>query len=235
MYYWLSEELVFPHPNQADLDGVLALGGDLSPARLVLAYQYGIFPWFNEGDPIVWWSPDPRFVLYPSRLKVSKSMRKVFRDNVFQITLDQEFRAVIEACSASPRKGQDGTWITEDMIDAYCNLHELGIAHSVEVWQEQQLVGGLYGIALGKCFAGESMFARVSNASKAGFITLVRNLEARGFDLIDCQTHTNHLESLGAENISRNDFMDYLELNREVPIIRGSWRDWALKSPLSFK
>lgn len=223
--FWLpDDQLVFPSPHLANEDGVLALGGDLSTERLLLAYSYGIFPWFNDDEgPIVWWSPDPRFVLYPDRLKVSKSMRKVLRDGAFRVTLDTDFRGVISACSTSPRAGQAGTWITPDMIEAYCALHEAGWAHSVEVWQEGALVGGLYGVALGRCFAGESMFARVSNASKAGFITLVHWLTARGYDLIDCQTHSAHLESLGAEEIARRDFLAYLEGNREQPTDRGKW------------
>lgn len=223
--FWLpKDKLVFPHPSFANADGVLALGGDLSTERLLLAYAHGIFPWYNDDDgPIVWWSPDPRFVLRPSQLKVSKSMRKVLRDGAFRVTFDTAFRAVMEACSAVPRHGQEGTWITPAMIEAYCRLHEEGWAHSVEVWQGEALVGGLYGVALGRCFAGESMFARVSNASKAGFITLVRWLEARGYDLIDCQTHSAHLQSLGAVEIPRSDFLQYLTHNRDCPTERGQW------------
>ena len=227
MLYWLPEDkIVFPHPETATEEGIVALGGDLSPERLLFAYQHGIFPWFNEEDPIVWWSPDPRFILYPDKLKVSKSMRKVLSDKVFDITFDTDFRAVIEACSDVPRNGQDGTWITEDMLDAYCDLHELGYAHSVEVWQKGELVGGLYGIGLGKCFSGESMFARVSNASKAGFITLVRLLTEKGYNMIDCQTHSNHLESLGAEQIGRADYLAYLDENRNEMTHNGNWGDW---------
>jgi leucyl/phenylalanyl-tRNA--protein transferase len=226
MYYWLPEdEISFPHPNYADHQGILAIGGDLSPQRILLAYANGIFPWYNEDEPIIWWSPDPRFVLYPSKLKVSKSMRKVLRDNLFDITYDQSFKEVITACCKTPRQGQTGTWITADMIDAYCELHRLGFAHSVEVWQSGELVGGLYGIGLGRCFCGESMFTSVSNASKAGFITFVKQLETLGFDLIDCQTHSKHLESLGAENISRERFLKYLEKNQHRETIRGSWNN----------
>ena len=222
--YWLDDDLVFPHPNYADSDGVLAAGGDLSPQRLLLAYQNGIFPWYNEGEPIIWWSPDPRFVLYPENLKVSKSMRKVLRNEEFQITYDQQFEQIIDHCGKSVRKGQEGgTWITDDMKDAYLHLHKEGFAHSVEVWQNDELVGGLYGVALGRCFSGESMFAKVSNASKAGFITLVKKLETLGFDLIDCQTHSNHLESLGGEYMSRDDFMKYLHQNAEKPTFRGKF------------
>lgn len=224
--YWLDDDLVFPHPDYADTDGLLAVGGDLSPQRLLLAYQNGIFPWYNEGEPIIWWSPDPRFVVYPDKLKVSKSMRKVLRDNPFQITYNQEFEMVINNCGNINRKGQSGgTWITRDMKKAYIDLHHAGFAHSVEVWEKEngELVGGLYGVALGRCFSGESMFAKVSNASKAGFITLVKKLETLGFDLIDCQTHSNHLESLGGEYMTRQDFMNYLRQNAKKPTFRGNF------------
>lgn len=221
--FWLSDKLAFPAQHLAEPDGVLALGGDLSPERLILAYKHGIFPWYNEGEPIIWWSPNPRFVLFPANLKVSKSMRQVLRRQIFTVTFDQDFRAVMENCQQSKRRGQSGTWITEEMLTAYCNLHDLGYAHSVEVWQEGTLVGGLYGISLGKCFFGESMFAKVSNASKTGFITLVRKLQARGFKLIDCQTHSNHLESLGANFIPRKDFLRLLKVNQGEQTMRGNW------------
>lgn len=222
--YWLDEALAFPHPQYADEDGVLAVGGDLSPERLLLAYQNGIFPWYNEGEPIIWWSPDPRFVLLPDQLKISKSMRKVLRDQQFRVTFNQDFRAVIQHCSTTSRHGQEGgTWITEAMIEAYCMLHDLGFAHSVEVWEAGELVGGLYGLALGRCFSGESMFTKVSNASKAGFITLVQRLERLGFDMVDCQTHSNHLESLGAIYIDRVDFLAYLEKNSQRSTFRGDF------------
>lgn len=223
--YWLpDDELVFPAPDLADENGILALGGDLSPKRLLLAYQHGIFPWFNEDDPIIWWSPDPRFVLLPENLKVSKSMRQVLRRNIFTITFDTDFQSILWNCQNIKRKGQGGTWITDEMFDAYLTLHEIGLAHSVEVWQNNQLVGGLYGISLGKCFYGESMFAKVSNASKAGFITLVQNLASLGFDLIDCQTETAHLRSLGADFINRADFLDYLRLNNQKDTWVGKWK-----------
>lgn len=223
--FWLSEkDLNFPNPALANNDGILAIGGDLSPERLLLAYQQGIFPWFNERDPILWWSPDPRFVLFPEKLKIAKSMRSYFNQRKLDYTLDTDFRAVITACQRSRRKGQGGgTWITADMLEAYCTLHDMGFAHSVEVWQDGQLVGGLYGIALGKCFFGESMFAWVSNASKFGFIALVGLLRKLDFQLIDCQQETRHLESLGAENINREDFLKFLEHNRNTPTLRGSW------------
>lgn len=222
--YWLQEhEINFPHPANANVDGLLAAGGDLSPERLLLAYSWSIFPWYNEGDPILWWSPDPRFVLYPDELKVSKSMRSYFNQNKFQLTYDQAFDQVISACSQIPRHGQLGTWITADMLAAYKKLHQLGYAHSVEVWDKDELVGGLYGIALGRVFFGESMFARKSNASKFGFISLVRRLKAEGFKLIDCQQETPHLASLGARSIPREDFLELLEENRQLKTQAGSW------------
>lgn len=225
--YWLDETLTFPHPSAAPPEGLLAAGGDLSPQRLVLAYQYGIFPWFNEGEPILWWSPDPRFVLYPRKIKVSKSMRRILRKAPFEITFDRAFADVIEACASVPREGQGGTWLLPEMQKAYRVLHRLGIAHSVEVWQEGKLVGGLYGIALGQCFFGESMFSKVSNASKVALIHLARTLEAKNFRLIDCQAETNHLKSMGAEFIPRANFLQLLEKNQALGIQQESWRDWS--------
>lgn len=232
--FWLSNDnYSFPHPNLANEDGMLAVGGDLSPERLLLAYKLGIFPWFNEGDPIIWWSPDPRFVLFPEKLKVSKSMRPYFNQNKFTVTLDTAFKDVIRACQQQKRKGQlGGTWITEDMLEGYCKLYELGYAHSVEVWKADKLVGGLYGISLGKCFFGESMFATESNASKFGFIYLVRKLKELGFWLIDCQQETRHLASMGAEAISREDFLNLLNKNRDEPSTLGHWTT-LFKAPSS--
>lgn len=207
----LNSSLQFPHPSYAEEDGLLAVGGDLSPDRLLLAYENGIFPWFNDDEEILWWSPDPRCVLFPKKLKVSKSMRGLINKQVFKVTFDQSFTKVIEACSSEPRKGQDGTWITTKMKNAYQKLHELGWAHSVEVWKEGQLVGGLYGLLIGKVFFGESMFSKESNASKYGFITWVRFLEEKGIELIDCQQTTKHLLSLGAEEIPRERFLELLE------------------------
>lgn len=222
--YWIPEdEIYFPDHAHADENGILALGGDLSPERLVLAYRNGIFPWFNEEDPIIWWSPDPRFILYPKDLKVSKSMRKVLQKEEFQFTFDTAFGAVVQNCQEVKRNKQSGTWITNDMYEAYVKMHELGFAHSVEVWQNGELVGGLYGISFGKCFFGESMFAKVSNASKAGFITFVQNLANLGFDLIDCQTETAHLASLGGGFVSRNEFLKYLASNNKKETWVGKW------------
>ena len=225
MYLLDENEISFPHPSLSNEDGVLAFGGDLSPQRLLFAYENGIFPWFNEGEPIVWWSPDPRFVLYPEDLKVSKSMRPYFNQGKFQVTFDTVFQDVIENCKLSSRSGQEGTWITDDMVSAYVKLNELGFAHSVEVWNNEVLVGGLYGISLGKCFFGESMFQKKSNASKFGFITLVRKLKSIGFNLIDAQTPTKHLESLGAINIPRKDFLEILEKIKKEKTLRGNWNE----------
>jgi len=212
---------MFPHPETANSDGLLALGGDLSARRLLLAYRYGIFPWYSEGDPIMWWSPDPRCVLFPDDLKVSKSMRKLLGRSPYRVTIDRDFSGVIQACSSNVRKGQDGTWITDEMIDAYENMHRLFYAHSVEVWEGEKLVAGLYGIALGSIFFGESMFTTISDGSKYGFIKFVHFLREEGFSLIDCQQDTKHLRSLGAITISRSDFLARLkENNRGVDVVR---------------
>ena len=204
----LSDKIEFPNVESASRDGLLAVGGDLSTERLLLAYQSGIFPWFNEGEPILWWSPNPRFVLFPDKLKVSKSMKQVFRKEQFKITVSTSFETVIDNCSKIRRNERWGTWITTSMREAYIQLHQLGYAKSVEVWQDEQLVGGLYGVDVGNgVFCGESMFSKVSNASKAGFIWFVQNSNYR---LIDCQVHTKHLESFGAQLIPRKAFMEYL-------------------------
>lgn len=222
--FWLTEELSFPPADLANEDGILAIGGDLSTERLLLAYSMGLFPWFNPEDPILWWSPDPRFILYPRSLKVSKSMRPYFNQKKFKVTFDTQFEKVMIACQQQYRKGQvGGTWITDEMITSYTQLHKMGFAHSVEVWQGDELVGGLYGISLGKIFFGESMFAKVSNASKFGFISLVRRLEQLGFWLIDCQQRTNHLESLGGEFISRREFLLLMEKNKFEQTEQGDW------------
>ncbi|HEY8330098.1 MAG TPA: leucyl/phenylalanyl-tRNA--protein transferase [Pseudomonas sp.] len=213
MLNWLARDsLKFPPLEQAlrEPDGLLAAGGDLSPERLISAYRHGCFPWFQEGQPILWWSPDPRMVLFPAELHVSHSLRKLMRQGRFEVSFDRDFPAVIRACAA-PRSYADGTWITRAMQAAYLELHRRGIAHSVEVWQEDQLVGGLYGLALGRLFFGESMFSRTDNASKIGFVTLVEQLRECGYVLIDCQMHTQHLSSFGAREIPRADFAGYLE------------------------
>ncbi|MFC0518987.1 leucyl/phenylalanyl-tRNA--protein transferase [Mucilaginibacter angelicae] len=207
MIFRLDERLVFPKPDLAEPDGLLAVGGDLSTQRLLLAYQNGIFPWYSDDTPILWYSPHERFVLYPDELKISKSMRQVLRSGKLRVTVDTSFNDVITACSTAPREGQDGTWIVPDMIAAYNRLHLEGYAHSVEVWQDDKLVGGLYGVHVGDVFCGESMFSRVSNASKTALIYLCNTGLYR---LIDCQVHTGHLESMGARMISRGQYMDVL-------------------------
>lgn len=205
-----SQEIYFPNVNDADEDGLLAIGGDLSEERLLLAYRSGVFPWYSADEPVLWWSPNPRFVLLPKKLKISKSMKKLLRDDAFTVTFNENFEAVIEQCSLVKRVGQEGTWINDEMKTAYINLHKKGFAKSVEVWQGTDLVGGLYGIDLGTVFCGESMFAHTSNASKFGFIKWVQHLATQDYKLIDCQVHTEHLESLGAELISRENFLTYL-------------------------
>jgi leucyl/phenylalanyl-tRNA--protein transferase len=205
--------LRFPPAGAADEDGLLAMGGDLQPGTLLDAYRNGIFPWFNEGDPILWWSPDPRCVLFPAQLKVHTSMRPLLHGERFRFTTNQCFEKVMRQCAAVPRKGQNGTWISEEMVEAYCVLHQLGYAHSAEAWEGNRLAGGLYGLRIGNVFFGESMFSRVSNASKYTFIRYVRQLESEGVVLIDCQQHTTHLQSLGAELISRGQFLQLLQLH----------------------
>ena len=206
--YLLTDKIEFPEVNLASSDGLLAYGGDLSVDRLILAYSKGIFPWYEKGEPILWWSPDPRYILYPDELKVSKSLKKTIKNNEFKITKNKAFRDVMESCAQTKRKGQRGTWITSEMMESYCQLHKLGLAISVEVWQNNNLVGGLYGIDLNNgIFCGESMFSLVSNASKVGFVTFV---ERSNYKLIDCQLHTNHLESFGAKHISRDSFIKLL-------------------------
>ena len=208
--HYLSPTLFFPAVTQANRDGILAIGGDLSPQRLQLAYQSGIFPWFEEGEPIIWWSPNPRMVLFLHELIISKSMRNILNRNSFTVTFNQNFRDVISNCQNIKRDGQKGTWITNDMIDAYVKLHEMGIAKSVEVWQNEELVGGLYGIDLGHVFCGESMFSKFSNASKVAFIALVEKLKKQNYKLVDCQVYNPHLESLGCREIERDEFIKIL-------------------------
>ena len=209
--YYVTKDLFFPPVSQANRDGILAIGGDLSTERLLLAYKSGIFPWFDPGDPILWWSPNPRMVLFLDELIVSKSMRSILNRNVFTVTFNQNFRDVISNCQNVKRNGQTGTWITNDMIEAYCNLNESGIAKSVEVWQNDELVGGLYGVDLGTIFCGESMFSLVSNASKVAFITLVEQLKKENYKLLDCQVYNPHLESLGCREIKRIEFLRILK------------------------
>lgn len=204
--YQLSKELVFPHPSLADPIGLLAIGGDLAPERLLLAYAHGIFPWYSDPAPILWWSPDPRLVLFPADLKVSHSLRRIIKKQVFTVTMNMAFGEVIRACAQT----REETWITEEMIEAYVALHELGYAHSFESRHEGRLVGGLYGVALGRAFFGESMFSVMSDASKVALVSLVNHLAGRGFEFIDCQTTTEHLKRLGAREIARKEFLQRL-------------------------
>ena len=209
--YFLSKDLFFPPVELASPEGILAVGGDLSSARLLLAYRNGIFPWFDSEEPILWWSPPKRMVVYPDTYKVSKSMRNILNRNCFKVTMNTNFKSVILHCQNIKRKGQDGTWITDEIIKSYSKLHESGIAKSIEVWQNNKLVGGLYGIDLGTVFCGESMFSIVPNASKVAFVSLIKYLKENNYKLLDCQIHNDHLEKLGAFEISRNEFMDILK------------------------
>lgn len=220
----LFEEPVFPDPEQADPDGLLAIGGDLSVTRILTAYANGIFPWYADDSPILWWSTDPRLILPPSELHVPKSLRRTLNRQCFTFTLDRDFRAVINACAESRRPDQEGTWLVPEMIEAYTLLHDMGYAHSVEAWCEGQLAGGLYGISLGRAFFGESMFFRVSDASKAAFVTLTRQLARWDFHLVDCQQTTDHLLRFGAREVARFRFREMLEVALEYPTREGRWR-----------
>jgi leucyl/phenylalanyl-tRNA--protein transferase len=214
---------VFPPVELAD-EGLLAVGGDLRPERLLLAYSQGIFPWYGKNLPILWHSPDPRMVLYPDELVVSRSLKKQIRRKPYELKLDTAFGDVLRGCADAPRPGQNGTWLIPEMITAYTRMHELGFAHSAEAWKDGELVGGLYGVALGGCFFGESMFARAPDASKIAFVTLVQQLRAWGTVLIDCQVHTEHLERFGAREVARTEFLAKLQPALELPTRRGAWR-----------
>ena len=219
----LPPEHVFPDPQLAREAGLLAVGGDLHPHRLLLAYAMGIFPWYSEGQPILWHSPDPRFVLVPGELRLQRSLKKVLRKHPFEIRMDTAFEQVIEGCAKARRPGQRGTWITRDMKEGYLELHRLGFAHSTEAWFEGQLVGGLYGVSLGSIYFGESMFARVDDASKVAFVVLVRQLSAWGFELVDSQVYTRHLARFGAREIPRRRYLSLLERGLKAPTRRGRW------------
>lgn len=230
---WLDpydDEQAFPHPERAlaEPDGLLAVGGSLTPRRLLRAYRMGIFPWYSSGQPILWWSPDPRTVIYPAQIKISRSLRKTIRQERFSVTMDTVFTTVIQRCS-EPRDGEVGTWITPEMRMAYGKLHQLGYAHSVETWQASELVGGLYGVAIGQVFYGESMFSRVTDASKVALVALAMQLMDWGYALIDCQMHTSHLLSMGAEDIPRRTFLSLL--NRYCPLA-GHDGPWQFNSML---
>jgi len=223
--FYIDETTFVPFPpvSSSTPEGIVAVGGNLSPGMLLSAYRQGIFPWFSEGDPLLWWSPDPRCVLFPKEVHISRSMKKVLRRGTFSTSFDTCFHGVIAACRHAPRRGQDGTWITEAMQEAYTKLYELGFAHSIEVWDGERLAGGLYGVSLGNCFFGESMYCSVTNASKVALIQLAEALDRWGFDFLDCQVHSSHLESLGARQIPRDEFMGRLRECLRHETLRGSW------------
>lgn len=221
--YALSDDLIFPDPNLADNDGLLAIGGDLSPERLLLAYQHGIFPWYSEGQPILWWSPNPRMVLFPDQFRRHKNLRKTVNSKKFELRFDSNFEQVINLCSAVPRQEQDGTWITMEMKQAYVNLHKLGYCHSVEVYRHEKLVGGLYGVSIGRAFFGESMFHLETDASKVALWYLVDKINEWDFELIDVQQDTEHLRSLGAHTIDRPKFLTLLDKCVQHPGYVGKW------------
>jgi leucyl/phenylalanyl-tRNA---protein transferase len=221
--YALDDRIIFPDPNLADESGLLAVGGDLSPERLLLAYSSGIFPWYSENDPIMWWSPDPRMILIPERMKVSKSIKQSLNKKTLEIRFDTRFESVIASCSKAPGRDQDGTWITDEMKQAYLALHNLGYAHSVETYDGNELVGGLYGISLGKAFFGESMFFKKRDASKIALYFLVQKLMEWDFHFIDAQVETDHLKSMGANLVPRKEFLNSLNLALKYPTIQGKW------------
>jgi leucyl/phenylalanyl-tRNA--protein transferase len=219
----LTRELAFPSPAHAEENGLLAVGGDLSPRRLLLAYSLGIFPWYSEGQPILWWSPDPRLVLFPEELRISRSLGKTVRKPLFRVTVDTAFDEVISSCAGVHRREEGGTWLTGEMVEAYEALHRLGFAHSVECWQEETLAGGLYGVALGKAFFGESMFSTRPDASKVALVALVEELKQREFEIIDCQVSTMHLVRMGAREIPRDEFLQILSKAVEKAARPGKW------------
>lgn len=218
----LSRDFIFPPAGLARSDGLLCIGGDLSPGRLVLAYENGIFPWFSDNDPILWWSPDPRLVLFPDKVHVSKSLKKALRKNRFEIRVNTCFESVIRACS-QPRDVDTGTWLVDEMIDAYVTLHQKGFAHSIEAWSDGRLAGGLYGISLGRCFFGESMFSKQTDASKIALVTLAAHLTRHRFDLIDCQIASDHLSSMGAVEISRANFLKQIQTSVKKKVSPSLW------------
>ena len=221
--YLLNKDIVFPHPSLADENGLLAVGGDLSPERIITAYANGIFPWYNKDEPILWWSPNPRCVLFPENFKVSKSLRLLIKKNIFEVRFDTDFKNVITKCAKVHQKNESETWITREMKKAYIMMHNLGFAHSVEVYLNEKLVGGLYGIAIGKVFYGESMFHTMSNASKVAFYYLIERLKQWHFDIIDNQTTTEHLLKLGSEEIDRNKFLSIIKKSINKESHRGKW------------
>ena len=232
--FQLSDDPIFPPPHLATKEGLLAVGGDLSPERLLAAYRQGIFPWYSDGDPILWWSPNPRMVLYPEEFKQSRSFKRTLRRDTYQVSFDTAFDQVIKACATLRLKSGDGTWITSEMISAYDKIHTLGYAHSVEAWHAGQLVGGLYGIALGRIFFGESMFSTMSDASKACLYHLTKFLIEHRFLIIDCQVPTEHLMRMGARNIPREDFLAISNAAQKHPTLKGPWRIKPISPPSNF-
>ncbi len=221
--YRIPRELWFPDPAIADPSGLLGVGGDLSPERLLLAYRSGIFPWYSHDQPILWWSPDPRMVLESAHLQVPRSLAKRIRQQPYTITLDRAFSQVLAGCASAPRPGQDGTWLTPEMQAAYLKLHQLGFAHSCEAWRDGELVGGLYGVAVGHLYCGESMFARANDASKIAFVWLTQQLRDWGFPVIDCQVHTKHLDRFGATEIPRRDYLTHVARLSALPRTAAQW------------
>ena len=221
--FLLSDDIAFPSPHLAPKEGLLAVGGDLTQKRLLMAYRMGIFPWFSNNQPIMWWSPDPRLVLFPDEIRVSRTLKKIIKKKVFHVTMDSAFDQVINQCAQVRLQNNQATWIVEEMIDAYCKLHEFGYAHSVEAWHQGELAGGIYGVSLGRCFFGESMFMQVSNASNVALVKLVEYLLSLSFDMIDCQIVTEHLIRFGAKEIPRARFLEKLNASVEKPSLRGRW------------
>ena len=222
--YQLYKKLIFPPAELAEDNGLLAVGGDLSPERLLLAYSKGIFPWYSEGDPILWWSPSPRLIIFPAEFKIPKRLSRLMRQGKFSVTIDHAFQRVIKACASTDNRQEKGTWITNDMLEAYCLLHAKGFAHSVECWLDDELAGVLYGISLGGIFFGESMFSRVSDSSKIALVHLVKKLQDWDFDLIDCQMKTEHLMQFGAREISGTDFREILAISIKSTDHKGKWQ-----------
>lgn len=232
IYQLNDDDYSFPPANMANKEGLLAFGGDLSPERLIVAYANGIFPWYNENEPLLWWSLDPRLVIRPGEMRVSKSLRHTLRSNRFECRIDTDFESVMRYCAQTPRDGQIGTWITDEMLEAYIQLHRMGLAHSFETYCEGELVGGLYGVSLGKLFCGESMFHRMSDASKVAFYHLHQFLVSHGFKLIDCQQETRHLVSLGAYTMDRQDYLNEIKALVMEPTLKGNWGDGSAEQYL---
>ena len=220
----IPEDLIFPPPHLAEENGLLGVGGDLSVERLLLAYSMGIFPWYSQGEPILWWSPDPRLVLFLDELKISRSLKQTIKKGIYRVTMDEAFEDVIKECARVHSEKDGNTWITDEMIDAYIRLHKTGYAHSVEVWNNGELSGGLYGVSLGRAFFGESMFTKKTDASKVALVYLVRQLKDWSFDFIDCQVPTQHLIRMGAREIPRTEFLQLLRKALSAPTIRGKWK-----------